>query len=51
MVPRKTFVIIFLLMWIRWTYPRLRIDQILTLEWKYLMPSALVVLVLMTSAR
>lgn len=47
----KTFVIIFLLMWIRWTYPRLRIDQILTLEWKYLMPSALVVLVLMTSAR
>lgn len=47
----KTFVIIFLLMWIRWTYPRLRIDQILTLEWKYLMPSSLVVLVLMTSAR
>ena len=44
----KTFVIISLLMWIRWTYPRLRIDQILTLEWKYLMPSSLVVLVLMT---
>lgn len=44
----KTFVIIFLLMWIRWTYPRLHIDQILTLEWKYLMPSSLVVLVLMT---
>ena len=44
----KTFVIIFLLMWIRWTYPRLRIDQILKLEWKYLMPSSLVVLVLMT---
>ena len=44
----KTFLVIFLLMWIRWTYPRLRIDQILTLEWKYLMPSALVVLVLMT---
>ncbi len=44
----KTFVIVFLLMWIRWTYPRLRIDQILTLEWKYLMPLSLVVLVLMT---
>lgn len=44
----KTFVIVFLLMWIRWTYPRLRIDQILTLEWKYLMPLSLVVLALMT---
>ena len=44
----KTFVIVFLLMWIRWTYPRLRIDQVLTLEWKYLMPTSLAVLLLMT---
>ncbi len=44
----KTFVIVFLLMWIRWTYPRLRIDQVLTLEWKYLMPTSLVILLLMT---
>ena len=43
----KTFVIIFLLMWIRWTYPRLRIDQILALEWKYLVPISLANLVLM----
>ena len=43
----KTFVIVFLLMWIRWTFPRLRIDQVLTLEWKYLMPLSLVVLLLM----
>lgn len=44
----KTFVVVWLLMWVRWTFPRLRIDQILTLEWKYLMPFALFNLVLMT---
>ncbi len=44
----KTFFIVWLLMWIRWTFPRLRIDQILKLEWKYLMPLSLLNLVLMT---
>lgn len=44
----KTFVLIWVLLWIKWTYPRLRIDQILKLEWKYLMPTSLVILVLMT---
>ncbi|MGN0069140.1 MAG: NADH-quinone oxidoreductase subunit NuoH [Prevotella sp.] len=44
----KTFLVVWLLMWVRWTYPRLRIDQILKLEWKYLMPLALINLVLMT---
>ena len=44
----KTFFIVWLLMWVRWTYPRLRIDQILKLEWKYIMPLALLNLVLMT---
>ena len=44
----KTFAVVFLLMWIRWTYPRLRIDQVLTLEWKYLMPLSLVIVLLMT---
>ncbi len=44
----KAFVIVWLLMWVRWTFPRLRIDQILALEWKYLMPLALINIVLMT---
>ena len=44
----KTFLLVWILLWIKWTYPRLRIDQILKLEWKYLMPLALINLVLMT---
>jgi NADH-quinone oxidoreductase subunit H len=42
----KTFFLIFVLMWFRWTFPRLRIDQLLTLEWKYLMPISLLNLLL-----
>ena len=44
----KTFFIVWLLMWVRWTFPRLRVDQILALEWKYIMPFMLCVLVLTT---
>ena len=43
----KTFFVVALLLWIRWTFPRLRVDQILRLEWKYLMPMSMVLLVLM----
>lgn len=38
----KTFFIIYLIMLFKWTFPRLRIDQLLTLEWKYLLPINLV---------
>ena len=44
----KAFLVVWLLMWVRWTFPRLRIDQILKLEWKYLMPLSLINIVLMT---
>lgn len=43
----KTLFVVFLLMWIKWTFPRLRIDQILSLEWKYLVPISMVNLILM----
>ena len=45
----KAFAMVWLLMWIKWTFPRLRIEQILKLEWKYLMPTALMNLILMTA--
>ncbi|MBT4762183.1 MAG: NADH-quinone oxidoreductase subunit NuoH [Bdellovibrionaceae bacterium] len=34
----KTSVMIFVFMWIRWTFPRLRVDQLMKLEWQVLMP-------------
>ena len=43
----KTSLIVFLMMWFKWTFPRLRIDQLLTLEWKYLMPLNLINLIIM----
>lgn len=44
----KTLLIIFIIMQFRWTFPRLRVDQLLTLEWKYLLPISMVNILLAT---
>lgn len=44
----KTAFVIYLMMWFKWTFPRLRIDQLLTLEWKYLLPVNILNLVLIS---
>ena len=42
----KTFIFILIQMWVRWSFPRLRVDQLMTMCWKYLLPFSLAMLIL-----
>jgi NADH-quinone oxidoreductase subunit H len=41
----KAWVLIFVVIWIRWTLPRIRIDQLMNLCWKWLVPGAFIAFV------
>lgn len=45
----KSALMVFVIMWFKWTFPRLRIDQLLNLEWKYLLPLNLLNLLVMVA--
>lgn len=34
----KAYLVMFFIVWIRWTFPRVRFDQLLNINWKWLLP-------------
>jgi len=42
----KTYALIFIIMWVRWTFPRVRFDQLMNFAWKVMIPLSLVNLVI-----
>ncbi|HEY7192778.1 MAG TPA: NADH-quinone oxidoreductase subunit H, partial [Gemmatimonadales bacterium] len=46
----KTFVFLFTYIWVRWTLPRFRYDQLMALGWKVLLPLALFYITILATA-
>ena len=42
----KTYFLVFVILWMRWTFPRVRFDQLLNFSWKVLIPASLVNLII-----
>ncbi len=38
----KVYTLIFVIIWVRWTFPRLRFDQLMNFAWKFMIPVALI---------
>ena len=45
----KTALVIWVIFWIRGTYPRIRIDQLMTFSWKFLVPLSFINVVMTAS--
>jgi NADH-quinone oxidoreductase subunit H len=42
----KTYLLVFVILWFRWTFPRVRFDQLLNFSWKLLIPVSLLNLII-----